>query len=104
MKGVVITLAYFFYLLLMAVQQTFLRAVVCLPVGPQHCTVRSCPRALLARPYRGLYLASYTEFKLYCARYGKGLSCSLCGTPCSVSPGKIGFPLSVNTVSNTNQN
>lgn len=69
MKGMVITLPYFFYLLLMAVQQAFLRAVACLPVELQHCIVHSYPCALLAHPYRVIY----TEFKLHCAHYGKGL-------------------------------
>lgn len=100
-ERVLITLAYFFHLLLMAVQQTFLRAVACLPVGPQHRTVRSYPRALRARPYRSLYFPICTEFK---SHYGKVLRCSLCGMPCSVPPGKIGLPFSINTVSNTNQN
>lgn len=105
MKGVVITLAFFFFnLLLMAVQQTFLRAVACLPVGQQHGTVRSYPRTPLPHPYCGLYLAINTEFKLYCAHYGKGLRCSLCRMPCSASPGEIWFPSSINTVSKPKQN
>lgn len=54
LERVVITPAYFFNLLLMAVQQTFLRAAVCLPVRPQH----SSPCALPACLYHGLYLVS----------------------------------------------
>lgn len=104
MKGLVITPAYFFYLLLMAVQQTFLRAAACLPVGQQRCTVGGCPRAPPARPYRGSYLTIDTEFKSHRARSGKGLRCSLYGTPCSISPGKTGFPFSTNTVSKPKQN
>lgn len=105
MKGVVITLAYFFFNLLpMAAQQTFLRAAACLPVGPKHRAIRSYPRALRARPYHGLYLIAMQNSDYTTHTTGRGSDAPFVGCPAQYLLEKTGLPFSINTVSDTKQN